>query len=100
MAFCVCNLALLIIISIIIFFLTCTCNIKPLQAAPLDDDQQALLQIKLSLLQNSSSDKLSDWINPNTSTNTTSPCSWSRVTCSFVLNLTRVTGLDLSSVDN
>ncbi|KAI5065535.1 hypothetical protein GOP47_0020230 [Adiantum capillus-veneris] len=102
MAFSACKLAFLVIV----FFST----LPSLQeGALLDDDQQALLQIRLSLLQslNNTISALSDWISLDSTSSTNSsssatsgPCAWSRVSCSSVDNSTRVTGLDLSSLSN
>lgn len=69
----------------------------PGYAASLLQDQQALLQIKnsLQLLSSNISSYLSDW---SANSNTSSPCTWSRISCTSIQNLTRVTGLDLSSL--
>ncbi|MCO5560706.1 hypothetical protein L7F22_014324 [Adiantum nelumboides] len=104
MAFCACKLSFL---TIVLIFSTRT-QLPAAEGALLDDDQQALLQIKISLqsLNNTIASALSDWISPNSSSSSNStnsmsgssanPCAWSRVSCSSVANSTRVTGLDLS----
>ncbi|MCO5560708.1 hypothetical protein L7F22_014326 [Adiantum nelumboides] len=104
MAFCEGKLSFLIIVLI---FSTRT-QLQAAEGALLDDDQQTLLQIKISLqsLNSTIASALGDWISPNSSSNSNStnstsgssanPCAWSRVSCSSVANSTRVTGLDLS----